>query len=379
MKAILLLLKSMAFLLLLLMMTCCKTSKSNEEENTITISLNDLKKNDLNSIDFHIEKTEFIPLETNEDCLIDGVNKMILNEGDYYIQTNKSLLKFSDKGKFITQVGKQGNGPGEFNLINNFCIMHDSIYIFDGNKDKVIVFDSKGKFEREINDTHEIKFIIDIIPLNSGEAIIANGINFDNQKDLYALWNPNSPLHLKSIMTTSLVSEGNYAFSPHPMASDEDNILFFTPFENKIYKFIPTINEISSYFEISNVGFPYNENMKYSEVLTDALMENANLILNLYNTDKYLLINLYNGSIVWNKSSENGCFLETSNYFPVDSIAPFYPLLTKYSKGNTIFSIRQASEFIESNWINDPSISNFFKNINISNESNPIIVKYSVR
>lgn len=69
--------------------------------------------------------THFIPLETRSECLIGSISEIqIVNNLIYILEGKKSedLFVFDLDGKFITKVGKKGNGPEDFAMINSFDI-----------------------------------------------------------------------------------------------------------------------------------------------------------------------------------------------------------------------------------------------------------------
>jgi hypothetical protein len=63
-----------------------------------------------------------------------------------------SIRKFSSDGKFITSFGKQGNGPGEFSMMNTgLCTVNNKIIIPDPMRMGVNIFDNNGNFIENIN------------------------------------------------------------------------------------------------------------------------------------------------------------------------------------------------------------------------------------
>jgi DNA-binding beta-propeller fold protein YncE len=70
--------------------------------------------------------------------------------GDFYVTDgygNSRVLKFSADGKLLTQWGKKGKGPGEFNLPH--AVVLDAagrVYVGDRENNRVQVFDPDGKF-----------------------------------------------------------------------------------------------------------------------------------------------------------------------------------------------------------------------------------------
>lgn len=65
-----------------------------------------------------------IPLETNDSCLLIGIDKLICFEERFYVLDvqRPALYIFSKSGNFIQQISRKGNGPGEYNMIYDFYI-----------------------------------------------------------------------------------------------------------------------------------------------------------------------------------------------------------------------------------------------------------------
>ena len=75
--------------------------------------------------------------------------------GAFFIFDKNQLLKFSAEGKFLENLLKQGNGPGEvakssYQYDMSYFINQDSIYIYDANAAKIIDTDFEGKMIDEI-------------------------------------------------------------------------------------------------------------------------------------------------------------------------------------------------------------------------------------
>ena len=99
---------------------------------------------------------ELIPLETRDECLLDvpgylfssGVimnNDLILVS--YTSNNDDKLYSFDRTGKFLKQIGRRGQGPGEYHSFFSFSFSSDnsSIYLFCANS-KILEFDVNGKF-----------------------------------------------------------------------------------------------------------------------------------------------------------------------------------------------------------------------------------------
>jgi len=91
-----------------------------------------------------------------------GANTLqIDNSGNIYIsdfwssRQRSHFLKFSPDGKFLKDLYKQGEGPGEIQSAFDFAFTESEIYVYDYMKRKIIVMDKDGKFITEFKTKSE--------------------------------------------------------------------------------------------------------------------------------------------------------------------------------------------------------------------------------
>lgn len=88
---------------------------------------------------------DFIPLETNEKSLIKKIGQIEFFDNRIFIfdNVNHLFLVFDMNGKFITQVGDYGQGPGEYTLPIQFCIDKEknAFIICDIDTQKLVYYD----------------------------------------------------------------------------------------------------------------------------------------------------------------------------------------------------------------------------------------------
>ncbi len=79
-----------------------------------------------------------VPLETNDSCLIKQIGKVRVEDNGYYIYdyNDSPIKRFSKEGCLISEIGKKGQGPGEFIQITDFFVQKDTVNIlaWSGNK-----------------------------------------------------------------------------------------------------------------------------------------------------------------------------------------------------------------------------------------------------
>ncbi|MCP5105162.1 MAG: 6-bladed beta-propeller, partial [bacterium] len=74
----------------------------------------------------------------------------IANDGGIVVFDNKQLLKFDEKGKFLMNFFKYGQGPEEVLWISNYLLLGDTIVFHDSAQSKILFFYHKtGEFIKE--------------------------------------------------------------------------------------------------------------------------------------------------------------------------------------------------------------------------------------
>jgi hypothetical protein len=91
-----------------------------------------------------------------EGYYYNGAIKLLLDEsGNIYIcdswtsQQRSHLLKFTPDGKFLQDLYRQGEGPGEIQSAFDFALSGSEAFLYDWIKRKVIVMDQDGKLRGE--------------------------------------------------------------------------------------------------------------------------------------------------------------------------------------------------------------------------------------
>ena len=157
--------ENLAILLtLIIVLFSCKQKK--EVDNIVDLtSITDPNVTYLSELGLDIL---YIPLETNASCLIKKIDKLIYEDGSYFlgsinkfpvpeegspffVESSNELYRFSKEGKFICQIGREGKAPSEYPRIKDFLYnkSNNTIEIFSGKKVKEFSFD--GKWKKDIN------------------------------------------------------------------------------------------------------------------------------------------------------------------------------------------------------------------------------------
>ncbi|WP_321481208.1 6-bladed beta-propeller [uncultured Bacteroides sp.] len=92
---------------------------------------------------FEIDK--YIVLETTSESIIRKIGKVSFYKDNIYIldKEEKTILVFSNRGDFLMKYNHLGQGPGEYIELTDFSIKRDSIYMLDGIRGELLVYNLK--------------------------------------------------------------------------------------------------------------------------------------------------------------------------------------------------------------------------------------------
>lgn len=157
------------YVLFLILIGC---SYYNENYPTITIPINNFD-NGINLSDF-FDSVKYVALETSDSSLIGAMGK-IQYVNDYFFISDLSqnkILIFNSQGVFIRDIHKEGRGPGEYGMINDFTVSSkDSIIYVGDNNNKINVYSFHGDFVKSFMSSSPIlsmNFIDDNLYIFSG-------------------------------------------------------------------------------------------------------------------------------------------------------------------------------------------------------------------
>lgn len=93
------------------------------------------------------KKIEYIPLETTEKSFFNFGRLHIEIEDSFVVISDKDkILVFNKKGKFIRKIGKTGKGPGEFVRVIDMTLLEDTFYITSTGVRTITKYNMDGNF-----------------------------------------------------------------------------------------------------------------------------------------------------------------------------------------------------------------------------------------
>ncbi|MFC3416900.1 6-bladed beta-propeller [Algoriphagus hitonicola] len=179
-----------------------------------------------------------IHLETNEQSLLSVIKDVVFYKNKIYINDGIKILGFDNKGNFLFKLGQEGDGPGEYGVINSFEIDRNSGLIYVSSLRKLIVFSSDHKFIRERRLPSVLNYLsfIDGSLVAISEEVESNSENKLTRKTkLYQL---NSKLTITDSTTfrnekIDTRAESYYRYKFYISVNDSENYLYKPSFYKK--------------------------------------------------------------------------------------------------------------------------------------------------
>ena len=131
----------------------CSNQQHEKNKNEIvkkTVFINPRSNHKLNLSDV-IEVVDLIFLETNKNCLVGDIDKLRYYDGRFYMYEQfgtKKAFCFSEKGKFLFQIGAIGRAENEYITLRDLNINQwkKRIEIYDINRNLIKYYDFNGNY-----------------------------------------------------------------------------------------------------------------------------------------------------------------------------------------------------------------------------------------
>lgn len=108
-------------LLLPVFLFSCKEKQPVSSVESLQVDLDSQPSVGWQDLFFRLEVT---PLETNDSCLLMSVGKVVSDADVWYVfdDCRPALYVFGSDGRFIRQIARRGQGPGEYSLLVDFAL-----------------------------------------------------------------------------------------------------------------------------------------------------------------------------------------------------------------------------------------------------------------
>ena len=134
-------------LFILVCAVCISCNRTGDDNNHQLITVDIHQQGEIK--DFIKSMDGYVFLETNDSSILQGIDKLKIEDDVIYIADGDVLQMFGKKdGKWLGKIDRQGRGPGEYMYINDFDVYESEIYVLTG--DRIIVYDNLGSALRTV-------------------------------------------------------------------------------------------------------------------------------------------------------------------------------------------------------------------------------------
>ena len=235
--------------------TVDKTSKIIENEFTrFNINIDQIS----DSCDNFIQYAEFIPLEFNNQAILNSIDKLILNTENLIVfdKRQKQVVVFDKLGNFYSKIRRYGKGPDEYLFPSDIIYDENKIGILAQSKGFIIWFNLNGDILSD-NYISRKKLILSQASI-SGNQIYHFNHNSKSGKNPYQLNITDKGLKNINFSMFKSNPEQISCLHMHPFNIYNDNITLHLPYDRYIYKI--TQGEASKlfYFDFEDRNLPKN-------------------------------------------------------------------------------------------------------------------------
>lgn len=147
------------FLLVLVTANCTSSNNSEllyiDEKGIIHIEIekildnNELKRKQFNLSEI-ADSITYIKLgsmnASGEEKFLRDIRNVVFTDDNIVVNDFNTVLLFDKKGNFIRQIGRRGQGPGEYLWVHGTAVDGNNRKIYIGNETKAVVYDFDNNF-----------------------------------------------------------------------------------------------------------------------------------------------------------------------------------------------------------------------------------------
>jgi len=228
---------------------------------------------------------EYIPLETNENCLLSVGERLIVTSTHIFVWDGRVCCAFGRDGRFLNNIGSVGQGPGEYSRLIDFSMDEKNQSLYLQTLRSLLEYSWDGVFRRSIPLPEEeiygtppsgIFFVRDNLFIghyrNHSGNLLHNFVLFDQASKVVKLFDNYRQFNLRFV-TTSATS---HCMKPYKIAGH----VYVKEISNDTLFYLNEQNELVPHF-IFDLG-------KHS--ITKEKQENERRVIGIYNANEEIRV-----------------------------------------------------------------------------------------
>lgn len=180
---------------------------------------------------------ELVPLEASEASMITSVKYVACVDSLVLVQTSEALLVFGRSGRFITQIGRMGSGPGEYVTMSAFAVdeRQRRVCLVDEASKRFLFYGYDGTFliEKKMDAATMPLWIQQAV--FDGDDLVCTHMMFNSENTYLSRFNlatgTETVLHTLPVRTANTGEMTGTSM----LAKRGDRLSVLLPFDNKVY------------------------------------------------------------------------------------------------------------------------------------------------
>lgn len=335
--------------------------------------------------------TDIIKLETNIESFITNIKQMEMNDSLIFILNgSENLYVFDRNGNFKNQIGKKGEAPNEYLVLNTFYInaVEQMVVLIDSYKNVLLNYSFDGKYISTISMSPNALLNCNNTLLMDDNTLMLFNMMGIKESIAYSLIDMNKKGLIGKYFPYAPIKTNNYiySFSRHPIAATENGANIILPLCDTIYNYsassrtfepkyiVETPRKMASKYQIRN-----DKKQTYSAELYDLWEEGYFTGFNgIYETKEKIILTFLNGIImgyfVFDKLDRKGDYY-IYEYDDASKEIPFYPVICTYD--NKFIASVGAEKLLEYKGnIKDETFQDVIKDL--KEDDNPCLLIYEL-
>lgn len=246
---------------------------------------------------------EVIPLETDTDCVIANVKKIIELDSLYVIVSDQKVMAFDRHGKFLHDIGARGRGAGEYLMVNTayWDKWSKTLDVVDGVRGKIFAYDLSGKLVKSSDLDQKFASSIHTAELLDANRLFCANYLYNDKNEVFTVLNLKKQSQ-KTLFSFPGKTDNTQEYTGrHPFSLYDGAVSSVVPYSNTAYAYDVEEGGFAPSLVIETNQKMLGEKdqakisdfsiMRYADQLNNDIFVG---FTDIFETDRYVLLAFYN-------------------------------------------------------------------------------------